>query len=256
MVRHNNAIQKNHFKYHWNPTGSQRGHVKTWLHQPMQKKARRLRRQAKALQMFPRPAGGSLRPSVRANTQRYNMKTRIGRGFTKEELYAAGLDAGNARTIGIAIDHRRRNKSQEGLEANVQRLKQYLAKLVLFPRKSSKAPKKSKAKKAASPKKTASPKKAASKKTTASKFIKFAPHIATKDEINKATQDKSHKLKDIIAPATGAKHEAPRALTADEKKRHIHQFIRKNWRDAKLVGVRQERAKRKAKEAEEAKDGK
>jgi large subunit ribosomal protein L13e len=46
-----------------------------------------------------------------------------------------------ARTIGIAVDHRRRNKSTESLQANVQRLKIYRSKLVLFPRKAS-APKK------------------------------------------------------------------------------------------------------------------
>ena len=39
-----------------------------------------------------------------------------------------------ARTIGIAVDIRRRNKSVEGLQLNVQRLKEYMSKLILFPR--------------------------------------------------------------------------------------------------------------------------
>ncbi len=43
-----------------------------------------------------------------------------------------------ARTIGIAVDHRRRNKSLESLQANVQRLKTYKSKLILFPRNPSK----------------------------------------------------------------------------------------------------------------------
>ena len=41
-----------------------------------------------------------------------------------------------APTIGIAVDHRRRNRSLESLQANVQRLKEYRSKLILFPRKS------------------------------------------------------------------------------------------------------------------------
>lgn len=53
----------------------------------------------------------------------------------------AGIHKKFARTIGIAVDPRRRNKSTEALQANVQRLKEYRSKLILFPRKSS-APKK------------------------------------------------------------------------------------------------------------------
>lgn len=46
-----------------------------------------------------------------------------------------------ARTIGIAVDNRRRNKSTESIQCNVQRLKEYRSKLIIFPRKAS-APKK------------------------------------------------------------------------------------------------------------------
>lgn len=56
-------------------------------------------------------------------------------------LQAAGIHKKTARTIGIAVDHRRRNRSTESLQANVQRLKEYRSKLILFPRKAS-APKK------------------------------------------------------------------------------------------------------------------
>lgn len=45
-----------------------------------------------------------------------------------------------APTIGISVDHRRRNRCLESLQANVNRLKAYKANLVVFPRKSS-APK-------------------------------------------------------------------------------------------------------------------
>ena len=37
--------------------------------------------------------------------------------------------------IGIAVDFRRRNKCNESLQLNVQRLKKYKARLVVFPRK-------------------------------------------------------------------------------------------------------------------------
>eukprot|EP00268_Persea_americana_P030867 TRINITY_DN2995_c0_g1_i4.p1 TRINITY_DN2995_c0_g1~~TRINITY_DN2995_c0_g1_i4.p1 ORF type:complete len:122 (-),score=21.96 TRINITY_DN2995_c0_g1_i4:322-687(-) len=66
------------------------------------------------------------------------MKLRAGRGFSLEELKAAGIPKKLAPTIGIAVDHRRKNRSLEGLQANLQRLKTYKAKLVIFPRRSGK----------------------------------------------------------------------------------------------------------------------
>ncbi|KAJ6813075.1 60S ribosomal protein L13-1-like isoform X1 [Iris pallida] len=66
------------------------------------------------------------------------MKTRAGRGFTLEELKMAGIPKKWAPTVGISVDHRRKNRSLEGLQANVQRLKEYKSKLVIFPRRSGK----------------------------------------------------------------------------------------------------------------------
>jgi len=51
-------------------------------------------------------------------------------------LKEAGIPRKLAPTIGIAVDHRRSNHSQESLSANVARLKTYKARLILFPRKS------------------------------------------------------------------------------------------------------------------------
>lgn len=51
---------------------------------------------------------------------------------------AAGIPKKLAPTIGISVDHRRRNRSLEGLQTNVQRLKTYKAKLVVFPRRARK----------------------------------------------------------------------------------------------------------------------
>ena len=67
-------------------------------------------------------------------TNKYNIRVRAGRGFTLQELKAAGVSPKYARTVGIAVDHRRRNRCQESLDANVQRLKNYMEKLIVFPR--------------------------------------------------------------------------------------------------------------------------
>merc|ERR1711879_810913 len=95
---------------------------------------RALNRQKKAAKLAPRPAAGLLRPVVHPPTQRYNMKLRLGKGFTLEELREAKISPKMAKTIGIAVDHRRRNKCAESLQANVNRLKLYKSKLLVFPR--------------------------------------------------------------------------------------------------------------------------
>merc|ERR1712008_607538 len=64
---------------------------------------------------------------------KYNLKQRTGRGFSLEEVKAAGLSKKFARTVGISVDHRRRNKSVESLQLNTQRLKEYKSKMILFP---------------------------------------------------------------------------------------------------------------------------
>ncbi|XP_074273759.1 large ribosomal subunit protein eL13z [Silene latifolia] len=132
MVRHNNVVPNAHFKKHW------QNYVRTWFNQPARKTRRRLARQKKAVKIFPRPTAGPLRPVVHGQTLKYNMKLRAGRGFSLEELKAAGIPKKQAPTIGIAVDHRRRNRSLEGLQTNVQRLKTYKAKLVVFPRNAKK----------------------------------------------------------------------------------------------------------------------
>jgi len=115
--------------------------VKTWLDQPSQKKIRRERRKEKAAKIAPRPASGPLRPLVHCPTQKYNSKLKLGRGFTLEELKEAGISSKYAVTVGIAVDHRRTNKCVESLTLNVQRLKDYKDRLIVFPRKINKAKK-------------------------------------------------------------------------------------------------------------------
>ena len=140
MVKHNNVVPNLHFHKKW--ADSSRGplKVKLALDQATKKKSRRLKRAAKAAAIAPRPLQ-KLRPIVRCPTQRYSAKVRLGRGFSLEEVKAAGITATYARTIGIAVDHRRKNKSEESLQVNVDRLKEYLSKVIVFPKKRLSKPK-------------------------------------------------------------------------------------------------------------------
>lgn len=128
MVRHNNQVPNAHFHKKW------QFYVKTWFNQAARKLRRRKARAEKAKVAFPRPAAGSLKPVVRGQTIKYNTKQRLGRGFTLEELKEAGIPVNFAPTIGIAVDHRRRNRSLESLQANVARLRAYRSNIMIFPR--------------------------------------------------------------------------------------------------------------------------
>jgi len=129
-VKHNNEVPNQHFH-----KVCQQDHIRTWFNQPARKSRRRAARQAKAAAIAPRPTAGLLRPVVRPSTIKYNYKLRQGRGFTFQELKEAGINRKEARSIGIAVDHRRKNKCAESLQMNTQRLKEYKAKLIVFPRK-------------------------------------------------------------------------------------------------------------------------
>ncbi|CAG62046.2 uncharacterized protein GVI51_L06765 [Nakaseomyces glabratus] len=127
-ISKNLPILKNHFRKHWQER------VKVHFDQAGKKESRRSARVAKAAKIAPRPLD-LLRPVVRAPTVKYNRKVRAGRGFSLAEIKAAGLTAAYARTVGIAVDHRRQNRNQETFDLNVQRLKEYQSKLIVFPRK-------------------------------------------------------------------------------------------------------------------------
>ena len=78
------------------------------------KKSRRNARATKAAKTFPRPVAGALRPVVQSQTQRYNFKKRLGRGFTLDELkvrrIARPLSRSQALTYArvFLYNHRRR----------------------------------------------------------------------------------------------------------------------------------------------------
>jgi len=131
---HNNVLHANHFRKDW------QRRVRTWFDQPGRKLRRRNARKTKATTLGIRPLT-LLRPAVRAQTVRYNRKVREGRGFTLAELKSAGIGKKEARGVGIVVDHRRRNLSEEGKKINVERLEAYKARLIVFPRKAGKAKK-------------------------------------------------------------------------------------------------------------------
>ncbi|KAJ5731083.1 uncharacterized protein N7483_005591 [Penicillium malachiteum] len=125
-IKHNNQIQKNHFRKDWQKR------VRVHFDQPGRKHRRRENRIAKAAAVAPRPVD-KLRPVVRCPTVKYNRRVRAGRGFTLAELKEAGIPKKLASTVGISVDHRRTNYSKESLVANVARLQDYKARLILFP---------------------------------------------------------------------------------------------------------------------------
>ncbi|KAJ1665449.1 60S ribosomal protein L13 [Coemansia sp. RSA 1813] len=174
--------------------------VRTWFNQPGRKLRRRRARVAKAAKIAPRPTE-LLRPAVRCPTVKYNRKVRVGRGFTLEELKAAGISAKYAATIGIAVDYRRRNRSEEALARNVERLKAYHAKLIVLP--------------------------LSAKKRSA------ADVEAYKNAVQISGQP--------IPVAAEIETEAPRAITAEEKKSNAYITLRKTRGDFRSAGYIEKR---------------
>ena len=109
--------------------------VKTWFNQPGRKRRRRVHRARRQKLLAPNPTH-LLRPIVRGQTNKYNTKRRLGRGFTKKELESAGIKGlSYARSIGIAIDLRRKDTCSETLNVNTERIKNYISRIILYPRK-------------------------------------------------------------------------------------------------------------------------
>mmetsp|Transcript_70928 Transcript_70928/g.161103 ORF Transcript_70928/g.161103 Transcript_70928/m.161103 type:complete len:218 (+) Transcript_70928:108-761(+) len=181
--------------------------MRTWFNQAARSRRRSATRAKKAAKISPRPVAGLLRPVVRPPTQRYNMKLRLGKGFTLDELKEAKIPKKLAMTIGIAVDHRRKNRCMESLQINVERLKLYQSKLLIFPKKSGK--------------------KGCKKGDT------------PRSELQNVAQNT---LKEIIPiPKWNAKDE-PRAITAAEKEKPAYKTLKKARTDAKYEGAKRKKA--------------
>eukprot|EP00343_Euplotes_focardii_P007308 CAMPEP_0205820670 /NCGR_PEP_ID=MMETSP0206-20130828/3337_1 /ASSEMBLY_ACC=CAM_ASM_000279 /TAXON_ID=36767 /ORGANISM="Euplotes focardii, Strain TN1" /LENGTH=217 /DNA_ID=CAMNT_0053115601 /DNA_START=26 /DNA_END=679 /DNA_ORIENTATION=+ len=210
MVKHNNEIPNQHFRKDW------QRRVRTWFNQPAGKVRRRNARVEKAKRLAPRPIN-QLRPIVRCQTVKYNTKVRAGRGFTLDEIKAAKINIKEARGFGIAVDHRRKNRSEEDFQQNVQRLKAYKAKLIVFPRKPT------------------------------SKRAKAGD--STREERAAASQVTTKRVLPISKAQPRIK---PRKITAAEKDFNAQQHLRKALTDTKLWGQRERRAAQKAEAAAQA----
>ncbi|XP_068983817.1 large ribosomal subunit protein eL13 [Bombus flavifrons] len=207
MGKRNNMIPNGHFHKDW------QRFVKTWFNQPARKFRRKQSRIKKARAVAPRPVK-LLKPIVHCPTFRYHTKVRAGKGFTLEELKASGLNKRFARTIGIAVDPRRRNKSVESLQTNAQRLKEYKSKLILFP------------------------------------LNEKRPKVgdATEEEMKLATQVKGEIMP--VRHQAPAKAKA-RVISEEERKFSAYVTLRKARADARLVGIRAKRVKDAAENPEE-----
>jgi len=205
-IKHNQQLPNNHFRKDW------QRYVRTHFDQPGRKLRRRNARLAKAAKVAPRPID-LLRPIVRCPTIKYNRRVRAGRGFSLAELKEAKIPKNFALSIGIPVDHRRRNKSVEALQANVARLNEYRSKLILFPRK------------------TKTPKKGDS----AAEDLKAAEQVV-----------RTHTAFPIIPTAPGV---SERKIEAGEKDRNAFRELRVARADARNAGQRAKRAKAKEEEA-------
>ncbi|KAI4959200.1 hypothetical protein J4E86_002922 [Alternaria arbusti] len=212
-IKHNQQIQKNHFHKDW------QRYVRCHFDQPGKKKSRRNARVAKAAKVAPRPVD-KLRPVVRCPTIKYNRRVRPGRGFSLVELKAAGIPRKFARTIGISVDPRRQNLSEEGLKANVERLQEYRKRLILFPRRNGK----------------------------------------TKSGDASAEDVKAAKSADNLVQSTAAALPIKNVVQLEEgpignyeATENAYRKLRDARSEARLVGVREKRAKAKAEEADSKK---
>lgn len=138
-------------------------------------------------------------------------------------LQEAGIPRKLAPTIGISVDSRRQNLSTESLSINVARLKEYRARLILFPRKAGQHKKDDATKEEVS---------AANKAGHAVKSTKIALPIAPRD-----TEIKEIKKSDMPAAIEGGAYRKLRDSRAEKR----------------YAGARDKRAKDKADEAAAAK---
>merc|ERR1712023_333243 len=209
-MKHNNQIHSvRKFRKYW------QRYVKTWFDQPARKKARRMARDKKAQSIAPRPVAGAVRPLVHGTTIKYNSKVRIGRGFSLAEIKAAGLGKLEARSLGVAVDHRRRNRSVGGLQTNVQRLREYKANLVVFPR-------------------------------NAKKMKKGWVDDATADQTEAVQQSLGARTMPYVKPV---EEQEARKITAEEQSANVTRMLKAAWNDARLCGFREKRTKERAEKA-------
>jgi len=116
-----------------------------------------------------------------------------------------------AKTIGIAVDSRRTNKSLESLQANVARLKTYKAKLVLVPRGAE-----------------------------AKRGMGGCVNDATPDQLQAMEQTNMRAAMPVVQDKL---REKGMKITKDMKDFACHKQIRQEWSNKRHAGKREARAK-------------
>ena len=209
MVRHNNMLHNVHLKFDWADK------VKTWYNQPGRKKRRRTLRLKRAKLVAPNPTH-KLRPIVRGQTNKYNTKIKLGKGFTEKELKEAGIKGlAYARSLGIAVDLRRKDTSKETLDLNSGRIKEYLSRMILYPRNDKKPDKK--------------------------------PQVpeATADKLNSAEAKIQNTLKGVIELPKKEIGYSFAPITDEMKNKNVYQIQRKEIKESKGFYKRLEKIKAK-----------
>lgn len=126
MVKHRNSISSGHFRKHWQK------YVKTDFNRSSNKKIRRTKRKTKttASKRYNFSPQQLLRPVVNNPTKMYNLKIRLGRGFSFSELDGSRVSKKDAFSIGVSIDKRRRGGSLKQY-SNIKTLNDFLDKIGL-----------------------------------------------------------------------------------------------------------------------------
>ena len=132
---------------------------------------------------------------------------------------AAGIPRKLAPTIGISVDPRRQNLSEESLKANVERLQEYRKRLIVFPRR------------------------------TGTKSAKKGDASAEEIKAVKAGEN----VKNVAAtfPVVQDVGFSEGAISAHPATENAFRTLRVARSDARLVGVREKRAKAAAEAAAE-----
>ena len=149
-------------------------------------------------------------------TKKYNTKIKLGRGFTEKELKEAGIRGlSYARSLGIAVDLRRKDTSKETLDLNSGRIKEYLAGMILYPRNEKKPEKK--------------------------------PQVpeATADKLNSAEAKIQNTIKGVIELPKKEIGYTFAPITDEMKKKNVYQTQRKEIKTAKGFYKRLEKIKAK-----------
>jgi len=143
----------------------------------------------------------------------------------------AGIPVKYAPTIGICVDHRRKNRSEESLQENAKRLKAYKAKLIVFPRRSTKP-------------KVRAPRARRISGPPLTVAARAQNGDSPKEELSVVAQ-----LKGKLLPITktAPKIESVR-VTMEMKDAKAYATLRLERMNARLVGIRAKKAAEKAKE--------